>query len=285
MSLFEYRAFIASETACLRLLRQLRWPGGIRCVACDHARVWRMREAGRTEYRCKRCGHHFSDTSGTVFARSRTPLTKWVLAIGLFRVGCSARTLAQELCVTYKTAWTLLTTLRTVLVADPLLTRLAGHVEVDETYFGGRRKGKRGRGAAGKTPVVGLRQRDGHVRSLVVPNVQSRTLRAVIRQHVTRGSVVVTDQYSSYNRVRQDGFRHHRIDHTARFVRGQTHTQHIEGHWGHVKPQLTARHRQIAPHRLQGYLAEADFKFNTRKEPDFIGLMLSKLVQPYPRRG
>ena len=74
MSLFTYRAFIASETACLRLLRQLRWPRGIRCVACDYARVWRMQEAGRTEYRCKRCSHHFSVTSGTVFARSRTPL-------------------------------------------------------------------------------------------------------------------------------------------------------------------------------------------------------------------
>ena len=133
MSLFQYRAFIASETACLRLLRQLRWPRGIRCVACDYARVWRMREAGRTEYRCKRCRHHFSDTSGTVFARSRTPLAKWVLAIGLFRVGCSARTLAQELCVTYKTAWTLLTTLRTVLAADPLLTRLAGEISFGES--------------------------------------------------------------------------------------------------------------------------------------------------------
>lgn len=285
MSLFVYRAFIASETACLRLLRQLRWPDGVRCPMCEHRRVWRMREAGRVEYRCKRCGHHFSDTSGTVFARSRTPLTKWVLAIGLFRVGCSARALAQELCVSYKTAWQLLTTLRGVVAADGLLTRLAGHVEVDETYFGGRQKGKRGRGAAHKTPVVGLRQRDGRVRSLVVPNVQSPTLRAAIRQHVARGSVLYTDSYTSYARVRRDGYRHRRLDHTTRFVRGRTHTQHIEGYWGHLKPQLTARHRQVAPERLQGYLAEADFKFNTRKEPDFIALMLAKLIAPYPRRG
>jgi transposase len=276
----QYRAFIASETACVRLLRQLRWPRGIRCLACGYGRVWRMREAGRTEYRCKRCGSHFSDTSGTVFARSRTPLTKWVLAIGLFRVGCSARALAQELCVTYKTAWRLVTILRTVLTAGPLLVRLAGHVEVDETYFGSRRKGPRRRGAAGKTPLVGLRQRDGYVRSLVVPNLQSRTLRAVIRQRVTRGSVVLTDQYSRYNRVQWDGFRYHRIDHTARFVRGQIHTQQFEGYWGHVKPQLMARHRQFAPHRLPGYLGEADFKFNRRNECDFIGLMLSKPIHP-----
>jgi transposase-like protein len=285
MSLFVYRAFIASETACLRLLRQLRWPDGIRCPGCEHRRVWRMREAGRVEYRCKRCGHHFSDTSGTIFARSRTPLSKWVLAIGLFRIGVSARALGRELCVSYKTAWHLLTTLRRVVAADGLLTRLAGHVEVDETYFGGRQKGKRGRGAAHKTAVVGLRQRDGRVRSLVVPNVQSPTLRAAIRQHVRRGSTVYTDSYTSYGRVRRDGYRHRRLDHTTRFVRGRTHTQHIEGYWEHLKPQLTARHRQVAPHRLQGYLAEADFKFNTRKTPDFIALMLGKLIEPYPRRG
>lgn len=285
MSLFQYRAFIASEVACLRLLRQLRWPTGIRCPMCNYRRVWRMREAGRVEYRCKRCGHHFSDTSGTVFARSRPPLAKWVLAIGLFRIGLSAAALAREVCVTYKTAWALLTTLRTVLASDALLTRLAGHVEVDETYFGGRQKGRRGRGAAHKIPVVGLRQRDGRVRSLVIPNVRSATLRAAIRQHVQRGTVLYTDQYVSYARVRRDGYRHRRVDHARQFRRGHAHTQGIEGYWGHVKPQLVARHRRVAPHRLQGYLAEADFKFNMRKEPDFIALMLSKLLEAYPRRG
>ena len=281
MSLFRYRAFIASEVACLRLLRQLRWPRRIRCPVCNYRRVWRMREAGRVEYRCKRCGHHFSDPSGTIFARSRTPLAKWVLAIG--RIGLSAAALAREVCVTSKTAWALLTTLRTVLAS--LLTRLAGHVEVDETDFGGRQKGRRGRGAAHKPPVVGLRQRDGRGRSLVLPNVRSATLRAAIRQHVQRGTVLYTDQYVSYARVRRDGYRHRRVDHARRCRRGQAHTQGIEGYWGHVKPQLVARHRRVAPHRLQGYLAEADFKFNMRKEPDFIAVMLSKLLEAYPRRG
>lgn len=285
MSLYVYREFIASERACQRLWRQLRWPRGIRCPGCEGRRIWRMPEGGQVDYRCRRCGHHFSDTAGTIFAKTRTPLTKWVLAIGLFRVGISAPGLARELAIGYKTAWKLLMAIRTAITADPLFTRLAGYVEVDETYFGGRQKGKRGRGAAHKTPVVGLRERGGRVQSLVVPNVKSPTLRAVIRQHVHPGTVVYTDAYSSYARVRADGYRHRRLDHAQRFVRGQTHTQSIEGYWGHVKPQLVARHRSVSPEHLSRYLAEADFKFNTRNEPDFIGLVLQKLIEPYPLRG
>lgn len=285
MSLYAYRQFIASERACQRLWQQLRWPQGVRCPACEGRRIWRMREGAQRDYRCRRCGHHFSDTAGTIFAKTRTPLAKWVLAIGLFRVGISAQGLARELAVGYKTAWKMGMTLRTAITADPLLERLAGRVEVDETYFGGRQKGKRGRGAAHKTAVVGLRERTGRVRSLVVPNVKSPTLRGAIRQHVTQGTVVYTDAYTSYARVREDGYRHRPLDHRTRFVRGQTHTQSIEGYWGHVKPQLVARHRSVSPRHLPQYLAEADFKFNTRNEPDFIGLVLRKLIEPYPLRG
>lgn len=166
-----------------------------------------------------------------------------------------------------------------------MMDRITERVKVDETYFGGRQKGKRRRGAAHKTAVVGLRERGGRVRSLVVPNLKSPTLRAAIRQHVARGTLVYTDAYTSYARVREDGYRHRPLDHRTWFVRGQTHTQSIEGYWGHVKPQLIARHRSVGPHRLQEYLTEADFKFNTRKEPDFIGLVLRKLIEPYPLRG
>ncbi len=285
MSLYAYRRFLASERLCQRLWHQLRWPRGVRCPACEARRIWRMREGGRPDYRCRRCGHHFSDTAGTIFAKTRTPLTKWVLAIGLFRVGISAQGLARELAVGYKTAWKMLMALRTALAADPLLERLAGRVEVDETYFGGRQKGQRGRGAAHKTPAVGLRERGGRVRCLVVPNVASPTLRAAIRAAVAPGTTVYTDQFSGYARVREDGYRHRRLDHGTRFARGQTHTQSIEGYWGHVKPQLVARHRSVSPRHLSRYLAEADFKFNTRKEPDFIGLVLRKLIEPYPLRG
>ena len=153
MSLYTYRKFVASERACRRLLHQLRWPRGVRCPGCGGRWIWRMREAGRRDYRCRRCGYHFSDTAGTVFAKTRTPLAKWVLAIGLFRIGTSAQGLTRELAVGYKTAWKMLMALRTAITGDPLLERLVGRVEVDETYFGGRQKGKRGRGAAHKTAV------------------------------------------------------------------------------------------------------------------------------------
>ncbi len=154
VGLYAHRAIIASERACLRVVRRLRWPKGIRCPRCGSSRHRRMREDGRPEHGCRRCRYHLSDTTGTIFAKSRTPLSKWVLAIGLFKIGIPARPLETELGVTYKTAWTIVNRIRQAVGADGFVRRLSGEVEVDDTYYGGRRKGKRGRGAGGKTPVV-----------------------------------------------------------------------------------------------------------------------------------
>jgi uncharacterized membrane protein YdbT with pleckstrin-like domain len=116
-----------------------------------------MREAGREEYRCRRCACHFSETTGTLFAKTRTPLAKWLLAIGLFKIGIAARPLQVELGVTYKTAWTMLDRIRQAVSADPLTRRLHGEVEIDDTYYGAPRKGKRGRGTA-VLPVIRRRR-------------------------------------------------------------------------------------------------------------------------------
>jgi transposase-like protein len=238
-----------------------------------------MPEAGRLEYRCRRCRYHFSETTGTIFAKTRTPLAKWVLAIGLFKIGVSARTLQGELGVTYKTAWTLLDRIRRALVADPLLRRVSGEVEVDDTYYGGHRKGKRGRGAAGKTPVLGIRQRGGRVHSVVVPALDAQTVQTLVRQHVRRGSRVYTDGLNIYQGLQTLGYRHATVDHSRRFVANRTvHIQGIESHWAHTKPGLRARYRKLLPASLPKYLAEADFKRNATREPDFIKLVLGRLI-------
>jgi transposase-like protein len=238
-----------------------------------------MPEDGRAEYRCRRCRHHFSETTGTIFARTRTPLSKWLLAIGLFKIGISARALQGELGVTYKTAWTLLDRIRRAVGADAVLTRLRGEVEIDDTYYGGHRKGKRGRGAAGKTPVVGIRQRGGRVRSVMVPALDAQTVQRLIRQHVRRGTRVYTDGLNIYAGLEALGYRHATVQHARHFVaKPGVHTQGIESHWAHTKPVLRVRYRKLTPTHLPKYLAEADFKRNAAHDPDFIRLVLGQLL-------
>lgn len=278
MGLYDYRHIIANERTCYWLIHRLRWPQGPKCPGCGTGRPYAMGERGIVRYRCRGCRKHFSLRTGTVFQGSRLPLTKWVLAIGLFRIGISARSLARELAVSVRVAWAMLHKLRDVVQRDVLMRKLRGRIEVDETYIGGRRKGKRGRGAAHKTIVLGLKVRSGRVRSLVVPSVATRDLQAALKAHIAKGARLYTDEFGSYNRLRRLGYRHRRVKHSERFVRGQSHTQAIEGHWGHLKPTLVARHRSVSPKHLPRYLAEADIKHRLPQDMDFIAYMLKRLV-------
>ena len=224
MALYAYRHVVANERTCYWLLHRLKWPNGVRCPRCESPQVWRMDDRGRCDYRCKACRYHFSLLTGTALQGTRLPLTKWVLAVALFKVGISSHALARELQVSQRIAWRLLTRFRQVLRRNSLLRKLRGAVEVDDTYIGGRHKGKRGRGAAHKTVVLGLRTRRGHVRSLVVPCLKTREVRAILERHVAKGARLYTDEFRSYRRARRWGFRHRRIRHLERFARG--HTQH-----------------------------------------------------------
>lgn len=282
MGLYLYRHVIANERTSFWFVHRLRWPRGVRCPDCGSSTIYTMREGALPRYRCKVCARHFSVRTGTLLEGSRLPLTKWVLAIGLLRVGISARALARELAVSRQTAWELLHRLREALRGDVFARKLRGRIEVDETYIGGRHKGKRGRGAAHKSVVIGLKVREGRVRSLLIPSVSTSEIHRVLKAHVAKGARLYTDEFSSYRKVRRIGYRHRRVAHSRRFVRGQTHTQSIEGHWGHIKPTLVARHRAVSPKHLQRYLIEADFKHRLPEEIDFIALVFNRLLATQP---
>jgi transposase-like protein len=279
MALYDYRHIISNERTCYWLLHRLRWPSGVYCPRCESRSWWRMPEQGRPEYRCKQCRYHFSLLSGTELQSTRLPLTKWVLAAALFSIGISSHGLAREIQVSQRIAWSMLVKFRKALQANQLLHKLRGSVEVDETYIGGRTKGTRGRGAAHKTIVLGFRTRTGRVRSMVIATIKTREMRRIITEQIVQGARLYTDDYSIYQPVRTWGFRHRRIKHSKRFVRGATHTQGIEGYWGHLKPTLVARHRAVSPKHLQGYLAEADVKHNLGFDTDFTSLILCQLVR------
>ena len=155
------------DNACLDWLRHKLYPQKIFCRKC-HKSTKHFRIANRKVYSCDICGHQVSPTAGTIFHHSSTPLCLWFYAIYLMsmtRCGISAKQIQRELGVTYKTAWRMFNQIRTLLNEDT--KPLTKEVEVDETYIGGKRQGKRGCGAEGKSVVFGMAQRKGNVSAIV----------------------------------------------------------------------------------------------------------------------
>lgn len=235
------------------------------------------------DYRCRECRYHFSVTTGTVFEKSHLRISQWIIVIGLWRVGVNALGVQWAIGCSYRIARNALNKIRKAVADDPLVQQLCGEIEVDETYYGGKQKGKRGRGAKGKTAVVGLKERGGRVKTVVVPNVERSTLHGTIQRYVRDGSTVYTDGLPSYHTLDSLGYEHVPFDHTLQFIKSDViHTQGIEGHWGITKPGTKARYRRITKQSLPYYMAENDYRANHKQFPDFIRLILHKLVRSYP---
>ncbi|KAA8603134.1 transposase, partial [Salipiger aestuarii] len=167
---------------------------------------------------CAACGDHVYPTAGTIFQNTRTPLQSWFYAIYLFvttRHGVSAKELQRQLGVTYKTAWRIGHKIREQMDKGEIKALLSGHVEIDEAYVGGKRPGKRGRGAAGKTIVMGFKQRGGRLVTEIIPDVKLKTLRAETLKTVEAGATVSTDELYSYSLLKGEGYTHVAVKHGA----------------------------------------------------------------------
>jgi transposase len=217
-SVREFFARFPTDDACLEHIMQVRF-GGTRfeCSSCGKE-TSHHKLATRRTYVCANCGHHVNPTAGTILHDTRTPLVSWFYAIYLFcttRHGVSGKELQRQLGVTYKTAYRIGQQIRDLTAkAQTFEALLAGHVELDEAYVGGRRSGgKRGRGAPGKTIVMGLVSREGPMKAVVIPNVKKDTLRSVVLDNVEPGSTVSTDELDSYNLLTGDGFEHGAVKH------------------------------------------------------------------------
>ena len=145
---------------------------------------------------------------------------------------------------------------------------LGGEVEADEAYFGGRRKGKRGRGARNKIPVFGILERDGIVKVEVVKDVSAASILDMTVKTVRRGSIVYTDKFRSYDSLMFCGYRHLRIDHGRRFARGKVYINGLEGFWSYAKERIIKFHG-VSEHRFPLYLKEMEFRYNHRDQPIF----------------
>ncbi len=264
------------DDSCLEWLVNHLYPNGIRCPKCQKVtKHYRIR--GRTAYSCDICGTHTYPMAKTILRKSSTPLRFWLYAIYLMastRCGISAKQLQREFGVTYKTAWRMFTQIRKLLNQDT--DPLHGQVEVDETYIGGRREGKRGRGAEGKSKVIGAAQRNGKVIAKVVPDVKRHSIVPFINQKVNRKAILYTDEFPSYDHMTRIGYKHHRIEHSARvYVRGHIHTNCIEGFWSLIKRGISGVYHSVSPKYLQTYLDEYAFRYNHRKDriPMFLTIL------------
>ena len=166
------------DQSCLEHLFNVRFGQGYKCPKCEREAKWYPIKSERA-YSCQWCGHHLHPTVGTLFEKSRTSLQLWFYAIYLFtttRHGVSGKELQRQLGVTYKCAYRMGQQIREHMANVDGESMLSGHVEIDETYIGGKRPGKRGRGADGKAVIFGMMERNGDVMTHVVPNVRRKTL-------------------------------------------------------------------------------------------------------------
>jgi len=156
---------------------------------------------------------------------------------------------------------------------------LGGEVECDESYFGGRRKGPRGRGAAGKVPVFGLLKRNGKVYTRIVEDVSRQTLRQIIKTKVVPESIIYTDSFRSYDGLVLDGFKHYRINHQKAFaVSKRNHINGIENFWGYAKTKLKSYYGVSRQH-FYFYLKEMEFRFNHRKAANLAALIKKTVMK------
>ncbi|MCK5556488.1 MAG: IS1595 family transposase, partial [Alphaproteobacteria bacterium] len=180
-----------------------------------------------------------------------------------FVAGTPARTAADLVCVHRNSAIRFFHKLRgeIAIKQQNRAAQFCGEIEVDESYFGGRRKGKRGRGAAGKVIVFGLLKRGGKVYTVSVSNVQRKTLLPLIRRKIRPDSIVYTDGHTAYNALDVSEFTHFRINHSREFVHNRNHINGIENFWSQAKRHLR-KYNGIPKQNFELFLKECEWRFN-----------------------
>lgn len=267
-------------------LEAIRWPMGPVCPHCggvEQIKPLTGKGVRAGLYYCNDCQGQFTATVGTVFERSKIPLNKWVLAFHLMcasKKGISAHQLHRMLGITYKSAWFMAHRIREAMAIEPegMMGGNGGTVEADETYWGASPRSKAGkaraktgaRGGHHKEKIVSLVERDGNVRSFHVASVDGPTLKAVLRGNIAKDANLMTDSLHFYNKVGREFASHEQVNHSAgEYARGNASTNRVEGFFSLLKRGLIGTYHHVAPKHLGRYVAEFDFRFNTRTAMGF----------------
>lgn len=279
--LLEFEARFSTEEDCRDYLYQLRWPYGFHCLRCGHERAWPV---GTVLFQCAQCNYQTSVVSGTIFHGTHKPLTLWFRMIWWVtgqKNGASAMGLKRILGLgSYRTAWVWLHKLRRAMVT-PGRDYLAGTVEVDESYIGGEKTGKRGRGAEGKSLVVIAAEvkdtRIGRIRLHRVPDASAESLGKAVQQAASPGSIICTDGWKGYCGMPSLGYTHVVIRNTDEV--GVNLLPHCHRVAALLKRWLMGTHQGAVSHaHLDYYLDEFTFRFN-RRTSSHRGKLFFRLLQ------
>ncbi len=271
----------ANPDNCLAYMAAHRWPNGIECPTCGRKDAAYL--ANQKKWQCK-SGHakrQFTAKVGTIFEDSPLGLEKWLPAVWLIATaknGVSSCEIARSLGVTQKTAWFMLHRIRKAMQNGSMM-KLGGNggpVEADETFIGGKSRNmhisKRerritGTGGRDKTAVMGLLERGGQIKTLVVPNRRTGAIQSNVRKHVEAGAALYTDALMSYRGLGSE-YAHQVVDHALEYVNGQVHTNGLENFWSLLKRGISGTYVSIEPFHLFRYLDEQTFRYNNRATKD-----------------
>ena len=270
-----FNARFGTDEQCRKYLFEARWPEGFRCGGCGHGDAYTLRT--RLVYECVACGKQHSLLAGTMFEQTKTGLARWFLAVYLVtssKGGIAATELQRQMGFgSYQTAWSWLHKIRKAMVR-PGRQPLAGRVEADETYVGGPRPGKRGRGAAGKALVAGAVEagrgeargrRLGRLRLAVLPDASAASLEGFLAANVAKPATVATDGWRGYLGLPAEGYDHEPINLGATWGDAALRLPGIHLVFSLAKRWLLGTHHgAVSEKHLPAYLDEYVFRFNRR---------------------
>ena len=272
-NLLEVQKCFPTEQSCIDYMIHRRWNDKPVCVHCGSSRkIYKMN--GGKLLKCADCRKQFSVRVGTIFEDSALPLQKWFYAIYIFsahKKGISSCQLGKDISVRQATAWHMLHRIRESMRPKTNDSQLKNIVEADETYIGGKKhKGKRGRGSENKTPVFGMLERQGDVRTMPVERVNGQTLKGLIRKNIDLNATIMTDEWTAYNGLGKEFSSHEVVNHGRKeYVRaGSIHVNNIENFWSLLKRGIFGIYHHVSPEHLSRYCDEFQFRYNSRKDED-----------------